>query len=85
VDGATKNIAALDRASVLRLAVGDGATLVNAMIRPRNVVISIGELVQHPLQMGIIEDEKMIEAPISRRKHSHLELERVWAERGSLR
>ena len=62
VDDATKDIAALDRASVLGLAVGDGATLVNALMRARNVVITVGELAQHPLQMGIIENEEMIEA-----------------------
>ena len=70
VDDATKNIATLYRAHVLRLAVGDGATLVNALMRPRNVVISVGELIQHPLQMSIIEDEKMIETLISGCSHS---------------
>jgi len=57
---------------MLRLAVGDGATLVNALMRPRNVVISVGKLVQHPLQMGIIEDKKTIEALISGSSHPSL-------------
>jgi hypothetical protein len=62
VDDAAKDISALDRASVLGLAVWDGGSLVNALMRTRNVVITIGELAQHPLQMGIIENEEMIEA-----------------------
>jgi len=65
VDDAAKDIAALDRASVLGLPVWDGGTLVNALMRASNIVIAVGELAQHPLQMGIIEDEKMIEAFLS--------------------
>jgi hypothetical protein len=65
VDDAAEDVAALDRASVLGLPVGDGGTLVNALMRARNVVITIGELGQHPLEMGIIEDEEMIEAFLS--------------------
>ena len=60
VDDTAEDVAALDRASVLGLAVGDGGTLVNALMRTSNVVITIGELAQHPLQMGIIENEEMI-------------------------
>lgn len=65
MDDTAKDVTALDRSSVLGLAVGDGATLVNALMRTRNVVITIGELAQHPLQMGIIENEEMIEAFLS--------------------
>jgi hypothetical protein len=65
VDDAAEDIAALDRVSVLGLAVGDRGALVNALMRASNVVIAVGELAQHPLQMGIIEDEKMIEAFLS--------------------
>jgi hypothetical protein len=54
VDGAAEDVAALDRASVLGLAVEDGRTLVDALMRTSNVVITVGELAQNPLQMGII-------------------------------
>ena len=65
VDDTAKDVTALDRSSVLGLAVRDGATLVNALMRTSNVVIAVGELAQHPLQMGIIENEEMIEAFLS--------------------
>ena len=65
VDDAAKDIAALDRASMLGLPVGYRGALVNALMRASNVVISVGELAQHPLQMGIIEDEKMISTILS--------------------
>jgi hypothetical protein len=65
MDNATKDIAALDRASVMGLAVGDGGALVNALMRASNVVIAVGELAHHPLQRGIIGDEEMIEAFLS--------------------
>ena len=57
VDDAAKDIAALDRASVLGLPVWDGGALVNALMRASNVVIAVGELAQYPLQMGIFEDD----------------------------
>jgi hypothetical protein len=62
VDDTAKDIAALDRASVLGLPVGDGGALVNALMWASNVVIAVGELAQHPLQMGIVENEEMIDA-----------------------
>jgi hypothetical protein len=65
VDDAAKDITALDRASVLGLAVWDRGALVNALMRASNVVITVGELAQHPLQMGIIENEEVIEAFLS--------------------
>ena len=65
VDDAAKDIAALDRASMLGLPVGYRGALVNALMRASNVVIAIGKLAQHPLQMGIIENEEMIEAFLS--------------------
>jgi len=62
VEDATEDVAALDRASVLGLSVGDGATLVDALMRACNVVITVDELTQHPPEMGFIENEKMVEA-----------------------
>jgi hypothetical protein len=69
VDDAAKDIAALDRASVLGLSVGDGATLVDALMRASNVVITVGELAQHPLEMGLVENEEMVEAFFSDGTH----------------
>ena len=50
VEDATEDVAALDRASVPGLSVGDRATLVDALMRASNVVITVGELPQHPLE-----------------------------------
>ena len=50
MDDTTEDAAALDRASVLGSSVGDGATLVDALMRASNVVITVGELPQHPLE-----------------------------------
>ena len=69
VEDATEDVAALDRASVLGLSVGDGATLVDALMRASNVVITVGELAQHPLEMGIIENEEMVKAFFSGGTH----------------
>jgi PIN domain nuclease of toxin-antitoxin system len=42
LDDTAGDIAALDRSSVMGLAVGDRATLVNALMRALNIVIAVG-------------------------------------------
>ena len=65
VDDAAEDGAALDRTSVLGLAVGDRGMLVDALMRASNVVITVGELAQNSLEMDIIEDEEMVQAFLS--------------------
>ena len=65
VDDAAKDIAALDRASVLGLAVGDGGALVNSLMGASDVVVAVGKLTQDPPEVGLIQDEEMIEALLS--------------------
>ena len=61
VDDPAKYLSALDGAGVLWFSVRNGAALLDALMRPSCVVVVIDELSDDSPQMGLVQDENMIQ------------------------